>query len=64
MYELADDGEGVKEVPIPKSVKKAGVIPEGYSVGAYLLFTYDRYILKVWTNRFRRGSSDDRQVTC
>ena len=35
MYELADDGEGVKEVPIPKSVKKAGVIPEGYSVGAY-----------------------------
>lgn len=32
MYELEEDGEGVKEVPIPKSVKKGGVIPEGYSV--------------------------------
>ncbi|KIK01694.1 hypothetical protein K443DRAFT_678236 [Laccaria amethystina LaAM-08-1] len=32
MYKLADGGEGVKEVPITKSVKKAGVIPQGYSV--------------------------------
>lgn len=32
MYELAEDGEGVKEVPIPESVRKGGVIPEGYSV--------------------------------
>jgi len=35
MYELAEDGEGVKEIPIPKSVRKRGVIPEGYSVGTY-----------------------------
>ena len=56
MYELADDGEGVKEVPIPKSVKKAGVIPEGYSVGAYLLqfmTAITELMVGVWT-----GASD------
>jgi len=35
MYQLAENGEGVKEVPIPKSLRKRGVIPEGYSIGAY-----------------------------
>ena len=36
MYALKDDEEGVEEVPIPESFKKVG-IPEGYSVGAFLI---------------------------
>jgi hypothetical protein len=33
MYVVGEDGKSAVEVPIPKSIKAAGIIPEGYSVG-------------------------------
>jgi len=41
MYVLTEDEEGVEEVPIPESFRKVG-IPEGYSVGALLVFPPSR----------------------
>jgi len=33
MYVIGKDGETIEEVPMLKSIKATGVIPEGYAVG-------------------------------
>ena len=34
------DGDDIKEVPVPSSVKKTGILPEGYTYGQGLLATF------------------------
>jgi len=48
MMEIRAGDEGFAEVPIPESVRNAGVIPEGYSVGSSFngLHLYNVLMLK------------------
>jgi len=33
MFVFGDDGETVKEVPVPASIKATGTLPEGFTIG-------------------------------